>query len=177
MQGLDFAPDGTLYASEQGPKTDDEVNILKPGANYGWPHVAGVRDGKAYEYARWADSTTPCSELSFSDLAIPPSVPREPESAFTKPFVEPIATMFTVPSDYNFHDPACKGVDFICWPTVGASSIEYYSSQAQGHSRLGPGSADYDSETRLALRPAADSRRTSCSRSHVPLLPVGEPVS
>ena len=72
MQGIDFAPDGTLYASEQGPKTDDEVNILKPGANYGWPHVAGVRDGKAYEYARWAESTTPCTELSFSDLAIPP---------------------------------------------------------------------------------------------------------
>ncbi len=132
MQGLDFAPDGTLYASEQGPKTDDEVNILRPGANYGWPHVAGVRDGKAYEYARWADSTTPCSELSFSDLAIAPSVPREPESAFTKPFIEPIATMFTVPSGYNFHDPACKGADAICWPTVGASSIEYYSSQAKG---------------------------------------------
>jgi PQQ-dependent dehydrogenase (s-GDH family) len=132
MQGIDFGPDGTLYASEQGPKTDDEVNILKPGANYGWPHVAGVRDGKAYEYARWADSTTPCSELSFSDLVIPPSVPREPESAFTKPFVEPIATMFTVPSEYNFHDPACKGVDFLCWPTVAASSIEYYPSQAKG---------------------------------------------
>jgi len=132
MQGIDFGPDGTLYASEQGPKTDDEVNILKPGSNYGWPHVAGVRDGKAYEYARWTESSTPCAQLSFSDLAIPPSVPREPESAFTKPFVEPIATMFTVPSGYNFHDAACKGVDFICWPTVGASSIEYYASRAKG---------------------------------------------
>jgi PQQ-dependent dehydrogenase (s-GDH family) len=132
MQGIDFGPDGTLYASEQGPKTDDEVNILKPGSNYGWPHVAGLRDGKAYEYARWADSSTLCAQLTFSDLAIPPSVPREPESAFTKPFVEPIATMFTVSSDYNFHDPACKGVDFICWPTVGASSIEYYPSQVKG---------------------------------------------
>ena len=30
-QGLDFGPDGTLYSSEQGPKTDDEVNILKTG--------------------------------------------------------------------------------------------------------------------------------------------------
>jgi PQQ-dependent dehydrogenase (s-GDH family) len=44
MQGIDFAPSGTLYASEQGPKTDDEVNILVPGGNYGWPHVAGLRD-------------------------------------------------------------------------------------------------------------------------------------
>jgi PQQ-dependent dehydrogenase (s-GDH family) len=132
MQGIDFGPDGTLYASEQGPKTDDEINILKPGANYGWPHVAGLKDNKAYEYARWADSTIPCMQLTFSDLAIPPSVPREAESAFTKPFAEPIATMFTVPSDYNFQSPACKGVDFICWPTVGASSIEYYASKGTG---------------------------------------------
>jgi len=49
MQGIDFGPDGTLYASEQGPKTDDEINILKAGSNYGWPHVAGLKDGKAYE--------------------------------------------------------------------------------------------------------------------------------
>lgn len=132
MQGIDFGPDGTLYASEQGPKTDDEINILKAGSNYGWPHVAGLKDNKAYAYARWADSSVPCSQLTFSDLAIPPSVPREPESAFTKPFVEPIATMFTVPTGYNFADPACKGIDFICWPTVGASSIEYYASNGKG---------------------------------------------
>jgi mono/diheme cytochrome c family protein len=40
--------------------------------------------------------------------------------------------MFTVPTGYNFHDPVCKGVDFICWPTVGASSIEYYESKGRG---------------------------------------------
>ena len=105
---------------------------MTPGANYGWPHVAGLKDNKAYEYARWADSTIPCTQLTFSDLAIPTPVPRESESAFTEPFVGPIATMFTVPSDYNFHSPACKGVDFICWPTVGASSIEYYASKGTG---------------------------------------------
>lgn len=132
MQGIDFGPDGTLYASEQGPKTDDEINILKSGANYGWPHVAGLKDNKAYEYARWAESTVPCAQLTFSDLAIAPSVPREPESAFDKPFVEPIATMFTVPSDYNFRSAVCKGVDFICWPTVGASSVEYYAAKDKG---------------------------------------------
>jgi len=130
-QGIDFGPNGTLYSSEHGPKTDDEVNILKKGSNYGWPHVAGLKDDKAYQYARWAEATTPCSQLRFSDLAIHPSVPREPESAYKKPFREPLATMFTVPSDYNFRDPACKGIDFICWPTVGASSIEYYQSKGK----------------------------------------------
>ena len=131
-QGIDFGPDGTLYESEHGPKTDDEINILKPGSNYGWPHVAGLQDGNAYEYARWAESSTPCAELRFSDLAIHPSVPREPESAFTTPFVEPIATMFTVPSGYNFEDPVCKGINYICWPTVGASSIEHYQAGSEG---------------------------------------------
>lgn len=129
-QGLDFGPGGTLYSSEQGPKTDDEVNILRSGGNYGWPHVVGFRDNKAYQFARWADSKpTPCSQLRFSDLAIHPEVPREDETAFTKPMVDPLATMFTVPTGFNFADPACKGVDFRCWPTVATSSIEYYANQ------------------------------------------------
>jgi PQQ-dependent dehydrogenase (s-GDH family) len=132
MEGIDFAPDGTLYASEQGPKTDDEINILKPGGNYGWPHVAGKQDDKAYEYARWSDASTPCAQLSFSDFKIDPAVPRESESSYKTPFIEPIATMFTVPSDYNFQSPACGGVDFICWPTIAASSIEYYRANGQG---------------------------------------------
>ena len=65
-QGIDFGSDGTLYESEHGPKTDDEINILKAGANYGWPHVAGNKDGKAYDYARWAESTTPCAQIASS---------------------------------------------------------------------------------------------------------------
>ncbi len=131
-QGIDFGPDGTLYSSEQGPKTDDEVNILKPGRNYGWPHVVGLKDNKAYEFARWAEAKTPCSELRFSDLAIHPSVPREPESAFKKKMEPPLATLFTVPSGYNFEDLRCQGIDFICWPTVAVSSIEYYESKGTG---------------------------------------------
>ena len=126
MQGIDFAPDGTLYASEQGPKTDDEVNVLLPGKNYGWPHVAGFRDDMAYQYARWADASTPCEQLTFTDTAIDPSVPREDETSWSESFQEPVATMFTVPSDWNFTDPACGGMDFICWPTVAPSSIETY---------------------------------------------------
>lgn len=126
MQGIDFAPDGTLYASEQGPKTDDEVNILVAGGNYGWPHVSGFRDDKAYQYARWADATTPCAQLQFSDIDIHPSVPVEDETSWTEDMVEPLATMFTVPSDWDFTDPACGGIDFICWPTVAASSMQTY---------------------------------------------------
>ncbi|HKZ98399.1 MAG TPA: PQQ-dependent sugar dehydrogenase [Thermoplasmata archaeon] len=41
--GLAFHPTtGRPYISENGPSSDDEVNRLEPGANYGWPAVTGV---------------------------------------------------------------------------------------------------------------------------------------
>ena len=36
-QGLAVAQDGTIYEHEHGPRGGDEVNIIKPGQNYGWP--------------------------------------------------------------------------------------------------------------------------------------------
>ena len=128
-QGLGFGPDGTLYSSEHGPKSDDEVNIIVAGGNYGWPRVAGFRDDMAYQFARWSDATTPCAELEFSDITIDPSVPVEDETSWTEPMQNPLAALFTVPSDWNFVDPACGGIDFICWPTVAPSSLEVYTGE------------------------------------------------
>ena len=34
---LAFAPDGNLWELEHGPRGGDELNLVAPGANYGWP--------------------------------------------------------------------------------------------------------------------------------------------
>jgi len=128
-QGIIFAPDGKLYADEHGPKTDDEINLITAGKNYGWPRVAGFNDNSAYVYAEWASSSpTPCSSLTYSDYTIPGSVPQYLESSYSHPdFTNPLKTMYTVATGYNFQDPACIGNYFICWPTIGPSSLDIYT--------------------------------------------------
>jgi len=45
-QGLAWR-DGTLYVTEHGPATDDEINRLEAGNNYGWPEAKGPSDREA----------------------------------------------------------------------------------------------------------------------------------
>jgi glucose/arabinose dehydrogenase len=48
-QGMDWHPvTGDLFITEHGPDQDDEVNILEPGSNYGWPEVTGRSDNPEY---------------------------------------------------------------------------------------------------------------------------------
>lgn len=41
VQGLCFAPDGRLLATEHGPDRGDEINVLIPGFDGGWPDEVG----------------------------------------------------------------------------------------------------------------------------------------
>ena len=48
-QGLDWHPvTGDLFITEHGPERDDEVNVLEPGENYGWPEVTGAAGHPEY---------------------------------------------------------------------------------------------------------------------------------
>ncbi|MFO1322425.1 MAG: glucose/sorbosone family PQQ-dependent dehydrogenase, partial [Burkholderiales bacterium] len=123
-QGLVFSRDGRLYEAEHGPSSDDEVNLIESGRNYGWPEVAGFRDDRGYVYANWsASSPTPCAELRFNNLNPPASVPQQKESAWNEPrFMPPLATFFTVPPGYDFAKNSTA--------TIGPGGIDLYTSPA-----------------------------------------------
>jgi glucose/arabinose dehydrogenase len=42
--GLAFAPDGRLWELEHGPLGGDELNLIEPGKNYGWPLVSYAKN-------------------------------------------------------------------------------------------------------------------------------------
>lgn len=46
LLGLAFSPDGRLWDLEHGPAGGDEINLVEPGKNYGWPLVS---DGDHYD--------------------------------------------------------------------------------------------------------------------------------
>ncbi|MGF2618318.1 sorbosone dehydrogenase family protein [Rossellomorea vietnamensis] len=40
-QGMAWSESGELYSTEHGPSAMDEINLIKAGANYGWPVITG----------------------------------------------------------------------------------------------------------------------------------------
>ena len=44
VEGLGWAADGTMFATEFGQNTWDELNVIEAGGNYGWPLAEGASD-------------------------------------------------------------------------------------------------------------------------------------
>ncbi len=133
-QGLVFGPGRRLFSAEHGPKSDDEINLVQAGKNYGWPHVSGFKDDQAYLYANWSASTTPpCSALRYDNFVSAPSVPQQRETAWISPdYIEPLKTLYTVADGHNFQDPACGEQSYICWPSIAPSSMDFLPADKGG---------------------------------------------
>jgi glucose/arabinose dehydrogenase len=82
-QGLVFHPTtGVLYETEHGAGDNDEVNIIEPGRNYGWPDVHGACDQpqevtfcRMHNVAVPLTTWTPTVAISGVDLYLSDRVP------------------------------------------------------------------------------------------------------
>ena len=82
--GLSFAPDGRLWEVEMGPEGGDELNLITPGRNYGWPvasygsHYGGQdipddHNGRGFEEPKlwWNPSISPGALLVYTGDLFP----------------------------------------------------------------------------------------------------------
>jgi glucose/arabinose dehydrogenase len=67
-QGLDFHPEsGTAFVTEHGTNENDEVNVLQPGGNYGWPDLRGQvgKEGFVDPIDTWTPTIAPAGGLFY----------------------------------------------------------------------------------------------------------------
>lgn len=97
-----------LYSAEHGDKSDDEVNLLIGGSNYGWNNVSGYCDGNY-------DGLTLGGHSGVDENGFCTATPTNRQ---------PLKTLFTI------DQTAIKALssDNLTWPTVAPSSIDYYST-------------------------------------------------
>jgi PQQ-dependent dehydrogenase (s-GDH family) len=106
-----------LYSSEHGDQSDDEVNIIYPHTNYGWPKVAGLCDdnyNSAAGDSMYLAGKSVVSESGFCDTT--PTTLQEPIFTF-----------------YNWGRNANKvsgAMSNSHWPTIAPASIAFYGANA-----------------------------------------------
>lgn len=105
-QGLAYNTDlDILYAIEHGDRTDDEINVLEAGMNYGWKAIRGFRnDGNFPGETDYATNYVPNSSIPNDHL------------------VDPVYSICAVPL------PASNNGN--SWCTVAPSDGIYYNSQS-----------------------------------------------
>jgi len=121
------ASGGKIFSSEHGPRTDDEINVIIGGKNYGWPYIAGYLDNLNYEYIIWATSTA-CASTPYNENAIPAGamIRQESDSALTD-FQPPLSTMYTDCAPLPLSTCDAGGTNWMKYPTIAPSSVDYYN--------------------------------------------------
>nr|WP_294903262.1 PQQ-dependent sugar dehydrogenase [uncultured Lacibacter sp.] len=93
-----------LYSTEHGPYSDDEVNIIEYGRNYGWPQVAGYCDGN-YNGRNIGGFNVVSEQVNCATLNAK----------------EPLRSIFP-----SVNPPT--GGDNMLWPSMAPSGTEFYGS-------------------------------------------------
>jgi PQQ-dependent dehydrogenase (s-GDH family) len=96
-----------LYSTEHGPFSDDEVNIIENGRNYGWPNVIGFCDNN-YNGRTTGGFT----------------IVNEQNNCTTLNAKEPIRSLFPVAN------PPAENTNNSTWPSTAPSGTEFYGSAA-----------------------------------------------
>jgi glucose/arabinose dehydrogenase len=96
-----------LYSTEHGPYSDDEINIISSGANYGWPQIIGFCEGN-YNGRSTGGFT----------------IVNEATNCSTLGSTQPIFSM------YAAANPPLAGSSSTTWPTVAPSGMDFYGQTA-----------------------------------------------
>jgi glucose/arabinose dehydrogenase len=80
MQGLIVTSSGEIYEHEHGPKGGDEINLINPGLNYGWPAITyGIdysgavispfteKEGMEQPLLQWTPSIAPSDMIYYEN--------------------------------------------------------------------------------------------------------------
>jgi glucose/arabinose dehydrogenase len=109
-----------LYSSEHGDKTDDEVNNIVQGGNYGWPKVAGMSTDNNYRYMDGFANNDRLANLLVTHF--------ENTWATTNNMQRPLFTTFNWPASAIPAD----GSNIFAWGTIAPSSIDIYQGNIPG---------------------------------------------
>ena len=135
VQGLTYGVvngTGFMYAAEHGPFSDDEVNIIEKGKNYGHPLVIGANDGNYNGAAAGASNN---SALPGAHNSSAPIISNENTNATAlgADFRGPIKTFYS-PDNATlisiFNAVIGGNNNNSGWPSDGISSVEFYGNNA-----------------------------------------------
>lgn len=127
-QGLAWGYAGSswrLYSSEHGDRSDDEVNIIEYGKNYGWPAVTGLADDN------YTTSDDASDGFTLNNILASQTITNETTFASSNADYKNPAFSFL-----NWSPAQIQTINtgnIFTWPTIAPSSIDFYgSSQIPG---------------------------------------------